>query len=339
MVSTAKDIGKAIKDIKDTTFDVDQENITGRILSEEDKERAKKIWSDYSGTVKKSNEEIATSTKEASDESILSTKKASDATSQFSAQTKISTKSASDSVKAMGATVADEATKITTTTSATTMAINTQMGMTKLSIADTMNSVAPAAQNAWSSVQDTFNEAPKYFSNTFGQAWNEVQKTFQVGGDLERGLAIGVNMTVTSSINRMVDAINESALVPLIKLGNAMDVIRGINLGGLTPFAHLPKFNFFKIPKLAQGAVLPPNQPFLSVVGDQKSGTNIEAPLDTIKQAVAEVLNENQDLLVAGFEAVVQAIQDKRMDVIIGDRVIGEAANRYNANQQRVMGV
>ena len=41
---------------------------------------------------------------------------------------------------------------------------------------------------------------------------------------------------------------------------------------------------------LAQGAVLPPNQPFLAMVGDQQSGTNVEAPLETIKQALSEVL-------------------------------------------------
>ena len=41
---------------------------------------------------------------------------------------------------------------------------------------------------------------------------------------------------------------------------------------------------------LAKGAVLPPNQPFLAMLGDQKSGTNVEAPLDTIKQAVSEVI-------------------------------------------------
>ena len=49
------------------------------------------------------------------------------------------------------------------------------------------------------------------------------------------------------------------------------------------------------IPKLAQGAVIPPNRQFLAVLGDQKSGTNIEAPLDTIKQAVAEVLGWGSD--------------------------------------------
>ena len=45
-------------------------------------------------------------------------------------------------------------------------------------------------------------------------------------------------------------------------------------------------------PHLADGAVLRPNQPFLAMVGDQKRGTNIEAPMDTIKQGVREVIGE-----------------------------------------------
>lgn len=44
------------------------------------------------------------------------------------------------------------------------------------------------------------------------------------------------------------------------------------------------------IPHLAKGTVIPPNAPFMAVLGDQKHGTNIEAPLETIKQALAEVL-------------------------------------------------
>lgn len=46
----------------------------------------------------------------------------------------------------------------------------------------------------------------------------------------------------------------------------------------------------FPLPALAQGAVLPANKPFLAMVGDQKHGTNVEAPLETIKQALAEVM-------------------------------------------------
>lgn len=44
------------------------------------------------------------------------------------------------------------------------------------------------------------------------------------------------------------------------------------------------------LPHLAKGAVIPPNKEFLAVLGDQKSGTNIEAPLDTIKQAFRDEL-------------------------------------------------
>lgn len=47
-----------------------------------------------------------------------------------------------------------------------------------------------------------------------------------------------------------------------------------------------------KVPYLAKGAVIPPRSPFLAMLGDQSSGKNVEAPLDTIKQAVAEVLRQ-----------------------------------------------
>lgn len=83
------------------------------------------------------------------------------------------------------------------------------------------------------------------------------------------------------------------------------------------------------IPYLAQGAVLPANKPFMAMVGDQKHGTNIEAPLATIQEAVGLVMDDHIAAMLAGFEAVVQAIQDKNMVVAIGDSDIGEAAARY----------
>lgn len=66
-----------------------------------------------------------------------------------------------------------------------------------------------------------------------------------------------------------------------------------------SPYAANPAFAALSstpIPKLATGAVIPANREFLAVLGDQKHGTNIEAPLETIKQAsmeaVAEVLSK-----------------------------------------------
>ena len=48
-----------------------------------------------------------------------------------------------------------------------------------------------------------------------------------------------------------------------------------------------------QIPALATGAVIPPNREFLAVLGDQKHGTNIEAPLSTIEEAVENVLKRS----------------------------------------------
>ena len=54
----------------------------------------------------------------------------------------------------------------------------------------------------------------------------------------------------------------------------------------------IPRFDL-NIPGLASGAVIPPNQKFLAVLGDQKSGLNIETPLDTMVAAFRKALSEN----------------------------------------------
>ena len=46
------------------------------------------------------------------------------------------------------------------------------------------------------------------------------------------------------------------------------------------------------VPALADGAVLYPGKPFLALVGEQRSGVNVEAPMSTIKQGMREVMNE-----------------------------------------------
>lgn len=52
----------------------------------------------------------------------------------------------------------------------------------------------------------------------------------------------------------------------------------------------MPAYSLAKLPHLADGAVISPNNEFLAVLGDQRAGTNIEAPLSTIEQAVDNVL-------------------------------------------------
>lgn len=50
----------------------------------------------------------------------------------------------------------------------------------------------------------------------------------------------------------------------------------------------MPALRAVDVPALARGAVIPPNREFMAVLGDQKHGTNIEAPADLIRQIFRE---------------------------------------------------
>lgn len=72
--------------------------------------------------------------------------------------------------------------------------------------------------------------------------------------------------------------------------------------------AAMPSITSYDIPELARGAVIPPNREFLAVLGDQKSGTNIEAPASEIEAAVDRALDRRggtgggQNTTVVRFE-------------------------------------
>lgn len=60
--------------------------------------------------------------------------------------------------------------------------------------------------------------------------------------------------------------------------------------------AYIPQKTFgeYSIPKLAQGAVLPANKPFLAQLGDQTNGRNLEAPESLLREIYSE---QNQPMI------------------------------------------
>lgn len=99
--------------------------------------------------------------------------------------------------------------------------------------------------------------------------------------------------TVQNAINRMQSSINsltgKTVNISVNKTGSGASMINATGYDGLAYTPDAVSAVPMGIPMLATGAVIPPNAPFFAILGDQKHGTNIEAPLETIKQAVAEV--------------------------------------------------
>ncbi len=114
------------------------------------------------------------------------------------------------------------------------------------------------------------------------------------------GIAVGNSLLEFMAIvtNGFVDAIN--VLIGGLNsiVGDIPDWVElfGLIVPGLpTALVSLKGFQtlpHWTPPRLAQGAVIPPNREFMAVLGDQKSGTNIETPLETMVQAFRQALSE-----------------------------------------------
>lgn len=137
--------------------------------------------------------------------------------------------------------------------------------------------------NAWENVKNIFFDILKMLLSKLKLVLSTIGNlVIGVGKTTGNVLASAFNAVINGILNVIERTLNKpiKAVNSLIKVINK---VPGINIG------TLPTFN---LPRLAKGAVIPPRQEFAAILGDQKHGTNIEAPLNTIKQANREVLEE-----------------------------------------------
>lgn len=141
-------------------------------------------------------------------------------------------------------------------------------------------------QEAWEWLKDLWhNHISKIFTKEW---WTDKFDAIKQGGKAALNGLLGI---VESAVNWIVDKLN------LLQF-DVPDWVPGI--GGATFGFDIPHVS---IPALARGAVLPGGKPWLAIVNDQPAGqTNVEAPLDTIKQALAEVMaNQGEQTINISF--------------------------------------
>lgn len=122
------------------------------------------------------------------------------------------------------------------------------------------------------------------FTGDWTKAWEGVKEIF-------KGIWNGVVAIVELAINGIIDGVNL-----LISALNTIhfDIPDWVPLiGGKSFGISIPPVSYVTLPRLAEGAVIPPNREFMAVLGDQKSGTNIETPLETMVQAFKQAMNES----------------------------------------------
>lgn len=122
------------------------------------------------------------------------------------------------------------------------------------------------------------------FTGDWTKAWEGVKEIF-------KGIWNGIVSIIEAAINFIIDGINLliSALNTIhFEIPDWVPIIGGKSFG-----ISIPLVSQVALPRLAEGAVIPPNREFMAVLGDQKSGTNIETPLETMVQAFKQAMNES----------------------------------------------
>lgn len=165
---------------------------------------------------------------------------------------------------------------------------------------------------AW---EENFMTGFSKFSAEFNKAWLAHWSL------TNRNFVIQWNYIIDSfqrGINNVIDGLNR-----LVAAANSLSDLTGRHYGSVSRvnIAKLP------IPKLATGAVIPPNREFMAVLGDQKTGTNIETPLATMVQAFKQALAES------GYNGGSEAV------LVLDKEVLGKVVYRLNKAEGTRIGV
>lgn len=197
-------------------------------------------------------------------------------------------------------------------------------------IANTVGTVLGYLLDAMGGICDFLTGA---FTGSWQQAWDGIVGYLKGAVNTIIGLLNGMLGRFSSAVNSAIAGANNLSF----SIPNWVPII-----GGRSFSPNLSPMKTPQIPYLAQGAVLPANRPFMAVVGDQRHGTNIEAPLATIEQAVAGVMQDSIQSNLAGHEATVQVLRQilgAVLGIRIGDETIARAAQRYEEKMAVVRGV
>lgn len=173
---------------------------------------------------------------------------------------------------------------------------------TENSISTSWDNVSTDTSEKWDGIKTGLSgkyseidtETEKGFTNVHDTAIKKIDETMSdlekkdwksVGSKMSAGILGGLNGIFSglgkwaADVASQISKVNRSG-------GNTVSNSRSSSRSYSLP----ETYSIQNLPMLANGAVIPPNRQFAAILGDQRSGVNIEAPLATIKQAVTEAM-------------------------------------------------
>ena len=148
----------------------------------------------------------------------------------------------------------------------------------------------------WARIQQSAARAKEWFrliifqiTEYFKNAWDNVKRFFSVAMNAIVYVLIGIGARIRMIFDGIINGIRSKINGFITLVNKAITMINGLSIqlpelfGGGKLGVDIPL-----IPYLAKGAVIQPNAPFAAVLGDQRSGRNIETPEDLLRQIMRE---------------------------------------------------
>lgn len=156
------------------------------------------------------------------------------------------------------------------------------------------DAIKKKSRDIWDGLKTDIPEAAKTIKegihDRFVEARDSVKKIFEKLADYVKKPINDAIKLVNGGIGKMNSALG--GLESAFSFG-PWDIPTPFGTKTIGFSAKFPRIG--TIPYLAKGAVIPPKSEFLAVLGDQKSGRNLEAPEDLIRQIVREESGSGQN--------------------------------------------
>lgn len=194
------------------------------------------------------------------------------------------------------------------------------------------------ASNAWEGIKKPFSNVATWFKDKFKDAWDKVKSVFSKDGLTFQGIKESISDVFKTVVNHIIDGINTVIAAPFNAINGALGTLRDITILGKNPFSFLPTISVPQIPKLASGAVVPPNREFMAMLGDNKHEPEIVSPISTMKEAFMQAMRESgggrTDALL---ERLIDAVERKQL-VVTPSAKLGQVVKRSERMYSGVTG-
>ena len=216
------------------------------------------------------------------------------------------------------------------------------------------NAIKSGATSIWNGLKSSLSSIWSGIKNTASNTWSGIKSTVTGVLNTIASTATSVGSTISNALKNAFEKAKEFIKKPIngiIGLLNSMisGLVAGVNLalgllnkinvkipdwipvyGGRTFGFNFPKLTAPKIPYLATGAVIPPNAPFMAVLGDQKNGTNIETPEKLLRSIIREELGGRNNSSNNKYQFTAQINRRTLFEEMISEAMMRQASSGRN---------